>query len=78
MSPITIKSGKTVLTPAETALVIEGLEAGARENMRLAQDAVRLGYRAQANGFAQKGEQFAALAATARSVSISKMTVRHS
>jgi len=74
----TFTTGKTALTPSETSLLIEGLEAGARENVRLAQDAVRLGFEPQAREFFDKADEFASLAFTARSVSISKITVRHS
>lgn len=68
---------KRVLTPAEQALLTEGLEAGAREHFRLAQDARRLGFPVQAAQFQRKGDAFADLAFLARSTTIQKITVKH-
>lgn len=68
---------KFVTTPTETALLIEGLEVGAREHYRLAQEAKRLGYPTQAAQFGRKFEQFASLAALAKSTEIVKVTVKH-
>jgi hypothetical protein len=75
---ITVAPGKTALSAAEAALIVEGLEAGAREQARMAADAQRLGYSAQAREFTLKAASFQSLARTARSVRISKITVRHS
>ncbi len=81
MSPITTtpKSAerKSALSPQEIALVVAGLEAGAREAQANAATARRLGYTAQANGFDREAQSFATLARTAKSVRISRMTVRH-
>jgi hypothetical protein len=64
-------------SPAETALIVEGLDALARENARLAEDARRLGYPEQAAGFRRKAVEAGALASLAKSVRIERLTVRY-
>lgn len=73
-----IDSNKARLDDDETALVIEGLEAGAQKYARLAEDATALGFTLQAADLAAKGRQFRSLASTARSVRVNRITVRHS
>lgn len=67
---------KRVLIPAEETLLVEGLEAGAREQFRLSQDARRLGYPVQSAQFQRKGDAFADLAFLARGTDIQKVTVK--
>ena len=71
------KDSKYRLTEAETALVIEGLEAGARENERLAADASRLGYVTQARDFSAKAGSFRSLASLARTNRVKRLTARY-
>ena len=73
-----IKPGKTALDAREVALLIEGQDALAREYDRMAADAARLGYRPQAQQMSRVAQEARALASVARSVSITKITVRHS
>jgi hypothetical protein len=63
---------------AEQALLVEGLAAGFRENLRLSQDARRLGYHPQADGLARKASEFQQAYGLATSVSIEGITVKHS
>jgi hypothetical protein len=65
------------LTGDEAALLVEGLDALARENIRMAQDARRLGYGPQAADFERKGRDATALGALAKSVEIERITVRY-
>jgi hypothetical protein len=74
---IPVKQGKTALSAAEAGLLIEGLEALARENARMAEDARRLGYPTQANQIARKAQEARSLASLARSAGIKKITVQH-
>lgn len=73
-----VKPNKTALSAQEAALLVRGLEAGAREAAANAATARRLGYAPQAAGFEREARDFASLAATAKSVSIRKITVQHS
>ena len=75
---IPVKPGKSVLNAREVALLIEGQDALAREYDRMAADAARLGYRPQAQQMSRVAQEARALASVARSVSITKITVRHS
>lgn len=68
---------KYALTDAEIALVVEGLEAGAREERHNAEVARRKGYHPQAREFANKAVAFSVLAEKARSVNISRLTARY-
>lgn len=72
-----MSTSKYRTTPAETALIVEGLNALARENTRLAEDARRLGYPEQAAGFRSKAVEAGSLAALAASVRIERLTVRY-
>ena len=69
---------KVRLDADEAALIVEGLEAGAREYMRMSLDARRLGFAPQGFDLASKAERFASLAGQARSAGIDRITVRHS
>ena len=73
-----IKPGKSVLSDREVALLVEGLDALTREYGRMADDAARLGYRPQAQQMSRVAQEARALASVARSVGITKITVRHS
>jgi len=73
-----IKPGKTALDANEASLLVEGLDALARENDRMAADATRLGYEPQAQQMSRVAQEARALASVARSVGITKITVRHS
>lgn len=73
-----VKPNKTALSADEARLLVAGLEAGAREASANAATARRLGYAPQAAGFDREARAFASLAATAKSVRITKVTVQHS
>ena len=73
-----IKPGKTALDANEAALLVEGLDALARENDRMAADATRLGYSPQAAQMTRKAQEARSLANLAKSAGITKITVRHS
>ena len=73
-----IDSNKVRLDAIEVDLIVEGLAAGARENFRMAQDAIRLGFRPQAAAFERQGQRFAEMAGAARSKNIERITIRHS
>jgi hypothetical protein len=73
-----IKPGKTALDANEASLLVEGLDALARENDRMAADAAREGYRPQALGFQRKAQEARSLANLAKSAGITKITVQHS
>ncbi len=75
--PTTIKPGKSVLSDHETALLVEGLRAGQRENERMSADAARIGYHAQAGQFSRLAREFGALADTATGSGITRITVQH-
>ncbi|MGV0949399.1 MAG: hypothetical protein ACOYB3_01915 [Azonexus sp.] len=72
-----IKAGKTALDATEASMLIEGLDALARENDRMAADAAREGYRPQAQGFANKAARARSLANLGKSAGITKITVQH-
>lgn len=72
-----VKYGKTALDPREVNLLVLGLEAGAREAAANGATARRLGYLPQAIGFEREAAEFRALASTARSAGITKVTVQH-
>jgi len=72
-----IKPGKTALDANEANLLVEGLDALARENDRMAADAIRLGYEPQAAQMTRKAQEARSLANLAKSAGISKITVRH-
>ena len=65
------------LTEREQDLVVEGLNALAREYQRMAADARRLGYPAEASAIQSVGVEAAALAALAESVAVERITVRY-
>lgn len=65
------------LTVEEQGLVIEGLNALAREHQRMAADARRLGYPAEARQIERTGANAAALASLAESVRVERITVRY-
>ena len=69
---------KVRLDADEVALIVEGLEAGAREYMRMSLDARRLGFAPQSSDLMAKASAFGALASQARSAGIDRITVRHS
>ena len=72
-----IKPGKTALDANEVSMLLEGLDALARENDRMAADAIRLGYEPQAAQMTRKAQEARSLANLAKSAGISKITVRH-
>ncbi len=81
MIDTTTTPGKVRIEGAEAALIVEGLGALAREYTRLADDAQRLGYSDEAAGFARiarKASEARSLYEAGSSVSISRITVRHS
>jgi len=73
-----IKPGKTALDANEASLLVEGLDALARENDRMAADATRLGYEPQAQQMTRKAHEARSLANLAKSAGITKITVQHS
>lgn len=72
-----VKPGKTALDEREAALVLAGLEAGARESMANAATATRMGYALQANVLRDEAREFQALADLAKAANVSKITVQH-
>lgn len=78
MIDTTTTPGKVRIEGAEAALIVEGLGALAREYSRMADDAQRLGYSNEAAGFARKASEARNLYEAGSSVSISRITVRHS
>jgi len=72
-----IKPGKTALSDSEVALLVEGLDALARENDRMAADARRLGYEPQAQQMIRTAQEARSFANLAKSVGITKITVQH-
>jgi len=72
-----IKPGKTALDANEAALLVEGLDALARENDRMAADATRLGYGPQGQQMTRKAQEARSLANLAKSAGITKITVQH-
>ena len=72
-----IKPGKTALDANEASLLVEGLDALARENDRMAADATRLGYGPQAAQMTRKAQEARSLANLAKSAGITKITVQH-
>ena len=72
-----IKPGKTALDANEANLLVEGLDALARENDRMAADAVRLGFRPQAAQMTRKAQEARSLANLAKSAGITKINVQH-
>ena len=75
---IPVKPGKSTLSAREVSLLVEGLDALARENDRMAADATRLGYRPQGQQMARVAQEARALSSLAKSSGISKITVQHS
>jgi hypothetical protein len=65
------------LTEREQEMVVEGLNALAREHQRMAADARRLGYPAEGSALQSVGVEAASLAALAQSVDIERITVRY-
>lgn len=78
MIDTTTTPGKVRIEGAEAALIVEGLGALAREQSTLAFHAERLGYREQAAQFHAKASEARSLFEAGSSVSISRITVRHS
>ena len=78
MIDTTTTPGKVRIEGSEAALIVEGLGALAREYSRMADDAQRLGYSNEAAGFARKASEARTLFEAGSSVSISRITVRHS
>jgi hypothetical protein len=74
---IPVKAGKTALSAVEANLLVEGLDALARENDRMAADATRLGYEPQAQQMTRKAQEARSLANLAKSSGITKITVQH-
>ena len=72
-----IKPGKTALDANEVNLLVEGLDALARENDRMAADATRLGYEPQAQQMIRKAQEARSFASLARTAGITKITVKH-
>jgi hypothetical protein len=70
-------ASKYRLTAREQSLVVEGLNALAREHQRMAADARRLGYPAEARSIESVGVEAASLAALAESVRVERITVRY-
>jgi len=69
---------KQRLSPAETALVIDGLGALAREYEMLANHAARLGDPGLARSLRAKATEATALWALAQSVKVERLTARYS
>ena len=72
-----IKPGKTALDANEASLLVEGLDALARENDRMAADATRLGYEPQAQQMIRTAQEARSLANLAKSAGITKITIQH-